>query len=319
MTREPRASFLLRVAVWSTPKREETRRLLACSPIMHHRSAHIPSILAMLVCSVACDVIEINHGKSLEARAQTLAEAYCAAYQACDCSPFATDAVHPDPEQCVERERTRLIDAFEQAEEHELEFDSGCMDQLLAHYEQLGCESIADINAEFGHPEWNSNFGCALYHGEVSGGICEGVPGTTWSDCEAGSRCGEQNACEPVMTESTAGEQGDSCGFTHVEFPYDCAMGLYCDQLDGCQPVQGQGEPCSSGGDGSMRCAVDHFCEPLTPDSIDGICQPRLDAGAPCMDSASCDGRCEMGVCIDMPALCLYTSLEPHTNHTPEI
>lgn len=268
------------------------------------------------MCSAACDVIEIDHGKKqLEARAQSLAEAYCAAYQACDCSAFPTDALHPDPEQCVERERARLVAAFEQAEEYDLEFDPSCMDQLVANYELLGCESLPRINAELGHPDWASNFGCALYHGDVSGGICEGVPGTMWSDCEAGSMCSDNNACRPGLS---IGEQGDSCGFTHVEFPYDCAMGLYCDQSEGCQPVQGLDEPCLLGGDGSMFCAVDLYCEPSMAGSIEGFCRPLLEVGSPCEFSHSCDGRCEysdnsmFGVCIDEPALCLNPSLQPH-------
>lgn len=272
----------------------------------------------MLGCVVACDVIEIDHGPPLVARAQTLAEAYCAAYRACDCSPFPTDALHPDPDACVEREQARLVAGFEQAEAYDLVFDSSCMDQLLARYELLGCESLASINAELGHPELASNFGCALYHGEVSGGVCEDVPGTVWSDCEAGSMCND-NACQPVL--SAADEPGAACGVTTVEFPLDCAAGLYCDQSDGCQPVQGLDEPCLIAGDGSMRCAVDHYCEPLSSDGIEGTCRPRLDAGAPCMlGPSSCHGRCEpseesldpaIGVCIDVPALCLNTSLEP--------
>jgi hypothetical protein len=283
---------------------------------MHPRSVHIPSLIAVLLCSAACDVIEIKHGKSLEARAQSLAEAYCAAYQACDCSAFPTDALHPDPEQCVDRERARLIAAFEQAEEHELAFDSGCMDQLLANYEQLGCDSLAVVNAQFGHPEWASNFGCALYHGDISGGICEPVAGTSWSDCEAGSMCHDNNACGPVID---PGAQGDACGVTHVDFPLDCEMGLYCNQLDGCQPVQGDGEPCLRGGDGSMRCAVDQYCAPVMPEDIEGTCQPLLAVGSPCTSAEMCDGRCEVpdnsaeGVCIDDPALCLNDSLQPPT------
>jgi hypothetical protein len=306
-------------AVFSMHGWEETRRSLACRPIMHPRSVHIPSFIAVLVCSVACDAIEINHGKPIVARAQTLAEAYCAAYQACDCSPFATDAVHPDPDQCVEQEKARLLAAFEQAEEYDLTFDSSCMDQLLANYELLGCESSSSVNAELGHPEWDSNFGCALYHGEVSEGICEGVPGTSWSDCEADSACWD-NACAPVRV---AGEQDDTCGVTNVEFPFDCAMGLYCDQTDGCQPVQGLDEPCLRAGDGSMFCAVDLYCEPIDSDMIEGICRPRLDAGSPCSSGLEpCEGRCEfpenttdgqLGVCIDDPALCINTSLQPHT------
>jgi hypothetical protein len=283
---------------------------------MHHRNIRNSSLIAMLMCSVACDAIEINHGKSLEARAQTLAEAYCAAYESCDCSPFATDALHPDPDQCVEQEKARLLAAFEQAKEHDLELDSGCMDQLLAKYETLGCESLTTVNAEIGHPEWASNFGCALYHGEVSGGICEDTPGTSWSDCEAGSVCRE-NACKPALV---PGEQDDTGGVTHVEFPLDCAMGLYCDQTDGCQPVQGLDEPCLRGGDGSMFCAVDLYCEPINSEMIEGICRPLLDAGSACTSGPKmCDGRCEIpdnsadGVCIDDPALCLNTSLAPHT------
>src|SRR5262245_13315949 len=120
MTREPSASFLRRAAVWSIHSREETRPGLACRPVMHHRSVRFSSIFALVASSVACDVIKIDHENPIAARAKSLAEGYCAAYQACDCVPFGNDALHPDPDQCVEEEQARLLRAFQEAEENNL-------------------------------------------------------------------------------------------------------------------------------------------------------------------------------------------------------
>ena len=134
---------------------------------MQRRNARACLLVSIgLVFVGGCDTIKIDHHAKLEARASSLAEAYCAAYQECDCTPLATDAVHPDPEQCVSEEKARLLSAFEKAEDEGLEFDSGCMDQLLSRYEALlrrmvGHEDgITDALFRFTRPLSGSYFWC---------------------------------------------------------------------------------------------------------------------------------------------------------------
>ena len=288
---------------------------------MQHRNARACLLASLgIVLAAGCDTIEINHHAKLEARATSLAEAYCAAYQACDCTPLATDAVHVDPEQCVSKEKARLLSAFEKAEEQDLEFDSDCMDQLLSRYQALDCGSIPSLHSELGNPTATENFGCALYHGDEVDGVCAIVDGTSWSDCAAGRMCGDQHECSVVQ--SLEG-QGESCSFIGSSgYSIDCQPGLYCDQFDGCQPAGTSGAPCLLGGDGSGQCVADHWCEPLGADTLEGICQPRVQAGEPCLLSGNdpCHGRCEpspdsqdpaIGACMDVPAVCLYEELRP--------
>lgn len=290
---------------------------------MQRRNARACLLVSVgIVFAGGCDTIAINHNAKLEARATSLAEAYCAAYQACDCEPLATDAVHPDPEQCVSKEQARLLSAFEKAEDDGLEFDASCMEQLLSRYDALSCESIPSLHSELGSWVLAENFGCALYHGDEVDGVCATVDGTSWSDCAAGRMCNVNNgehACQPV---NSSNAEGDACTFSGYSFSIDCQAGLYCDQFDGCQPAGTSGDPCLLGGDGSGQCASDHWCEPLNPDTIEGTCQPRLQAGEPCLGSGNdpCHGRCEtspdaedpaIGACMDVPAACLLEELRP--------
>jgi hypothetical protein len=132
--------------------------------------------------------------------------------------------------------------------------------------------------------------------------------------------CGDSNACSPVMS---SGELGDACSFSGYSLSsLDCEPGLYCDQFDGCQPGGESGDPCLLGGDGSGQCVSDHWCEPLGSDTIEGTCQPRIQAGEACLlDSPDgCHGRCEpsadsqdpaFGECMDIPAVCLHPELRP--------
>jgi hypothetical protein len=291
---------------------------------MQRRNARACLLLSVgLVLAAGCDTIKIDHHAKLEARATSLAEGYCAAYQACDCTPLGTDAVHPDPEQCVSDEKARLLSAFEQAEDQGLEFDSACMDQLLSRYESLGCESIASLHSAIGNPALAENFGCALYHGEQVDGVCAIVDGTSWSDCAAGRMCNDGlHECQPVVASKA---EGDACAFAGYSSSLDCKAWLYCDQFDGCQPAGVNGHPCLLGGDGSGQCVADHFCAPLDADAIEGTCQPRLQAGEPCplgSGNDPCHGRCEespdsqdpaIGACLDVPAVCLDEQLRPHS------
>ena len=207
-------------------------------------------LFVMLV--AGCDTIEIKHHAKLEARATELAEAYCAAYQPCHCETLATDALHPDPDHCVSEQKARLIAAFDQAEEDGLDFDPGCMSQLLSRYQELGCESFAAVQIELGNPALSENFGCALYHGDETDGICEVVPGTSWSDCAAGQECLD-NKCTPVQ-ELVA--EGEDCLVNLSEYSYECASGLVCSNQSGtCVPFIGAGEPCQIGGVADKRCA----------------------------------------------------------------
>jgi len=289
---------------------------------MQRRNARACLLVSIgLVFAGGCDTIKIDHHAKLEARATSLAEAYCAAYQECDCTPLATDAIHSDPEQCVSEEKARLLSAFEQAEDRGLEFDSGCMDQLLSRYASLGCESIASVQHQLGNPLLAENFGCSLYHGDEVGGVCAIVDGTSWSDCAAGQMCNDgNNECQPVVASK---DEGEACAFAGYSSSIDCQAGLYCDQFDGCQPGGATGDPCLRGGDGSGQCVADHWCEPNAPDAIDGTCQPLLQAGDPCVLASgdeACHGWCEpspdsldpaIGACIDVPAVCLHEGLRP--------
>lgn len=288
---------------------------------MQRRSVRARLFVSVALVSVAgCDTIKIDHHAALEARATKLAEGFCAAYQDCDCGPLATDALHPDPEQCVSEQKARILAAFEQAEDHGLDFDHSCMNQLLSRYQELGCESLEAVHIELGNPALFENFGCALYHGDQTDGICERTPGTSWSDCAAGRMCGDDNHCGPVMASASAGQ---ACAVNYSEFSLDCDAGLYCaDQTATCEPFIGAGEPCTLVGVGLTRCAPDHHCELLSEDSFDGTCQPLKAAGEPCnpMTDSLCLGWCvelegsddpTVGACIDVPAVCLYEGLQP--------
>jgi hypothetical protein len=291
---------------------------------MQHRSVRIRLLVSVVgVLAAGCDPIVIDHNAALEARATSLAEAYCAVYQACDCEPLATDAVYPDPEQCVSKEKTRLLAAFEQAESKKLEFDHDCMDQLLARYSELGCEDRASLHLELGNPALSDSFGCALYHGNKTDRICEGAVGTSWSDCAAGQRCVD-NACYPT---STLVPQGQACWLDYTEFAVVCAPGLYCSgKTNTREPFIAAGEPCVGAGSihDVTRCAPDHHCEPLSDDTVEGTCQPLMAAGEPCSSpwGGTCSGWClpsddsedpTVGVCTHIPAVCLYEDLRPPT------
>jgi hypothetical protein len=207
----------------------------------------------------------------------------------------------------VTAEKQRILAAFDQAEAYDLSFDQGCMDHLLSRYAELDCASVNTIHAQLGNPTVGENFGCALYHGGETDGICEASPGTAWSDCAAGLRCME-NACRPELT---LGAEGDACSFNASGNAIDCLPGLYCDQFDGCKAAQVLGEPCLIGGDGSLRCAADLYCDP-DGDGIEGICQARLGGGESCgEDQYACDGWCQDGVCLDVPGVCLDEALQP--------
>jgi hypothetical protein len=290
---------------------------------MQHRTIRVALFSAAgLVFAAGCDAIKINHHAVLEERATQLAETYCAVYQSCDCSPLATDAVHDDPEQCVSEEKTRLLAAFEEAEEDGLDFDAGCMNQLLARYQDLGCESFAAVQIELGNPLLYENFGCSLYHGDETDGICEPVPGTSWSDCASGWMCRDDNTCTPFL-ESTP--EGEACVVNYSAYSFECDAGLVCDDASAtCEPYVGAGEPCKTGGGHGMRCAPDHYCEPISEEEYqDGTCQPFRTGGEPCNPVADgfCLGWCvevegagdpAVGVCVDIPAVCLYEDLQPH-------
>jgi hypothetical protein len=233
--------------------------------------------------------------------------------------PIATDAVHPDPEQCVSEQTTRLLSAFEHAEDDGLEFDQGCMNQLLARYEVLGCESFATLQIQLGDPTLAENFGCSLYHGSEVDGICEAVTGTSWSDCATGYACFDAG-CQPIR--DSAGV-GGACTVNLSAYALDCDPGLYCTPDAGCQPCQAEGEPCVDGGDGTMRCAPDHWCE-VADGEFEGTCQPLWAAGDACNPTITdyCDGWCfdseesedpTIGSCVAVPGVCLYTDIQPPT------
>lgn len=287
---------------------------------MQHQRVRAGLLVSLGVLALtACDPIIINHRAVLEQRATSLAEAYCAVYQACDCEPLATDALHPDPSQCVAEQKTRLLAAFDQAEQYALDFDQGCMNELLSRYEQLGCEGIAGVQLEIGNPALGENFGCSLYHGDQTDGICERVAGTGWSDCAAGQMCGDDNRCGPKIGLVVSGQ---ACVINHSEFSLDCAAGLYChDQSATCEPFLALGEPCTANATAG-RCAPDHYCSLISADSIEGTCQPLLAASAPCDPTTDmqCLGWCivlegsddpTLGACVDIPAVCLHDDLQP--------
>jgi hypothetical protein len=287
---------------------------------MQHRSIRACLLASVgFVFAAGCDTIEINHHAKLEERATSLAEAYCAAYQSCDC-PFAGEGKYPEPDECLSKEKARLLSAFEKAEEEDLEFDQGCMDQLLARYQALGCESIPSMYVHLGTPELAENFGCALYHGDEVDGVCAIVGGTSWwSDCAAGRTCAD-NECRPVFV--SKGEGGE-CAFGGLPYSSECQPGLVCDQFEGCEPGGQTGDPCLGWGDGSQQCLADHYCDELVAEEPEGICQPLVQGGEPCPIDGSgnediCHGRCEpdpndpsVGACVDIPAVCEYMQLRP--------
>lgn len=314
MTRDPAPSFLAK----SARVDQETTSIPMCRVHMHTtRNTIVWGLGLSLLLVAGCDAVKINHGKGkvLDDRAEALAEAYCAVYASCDCAPIASDALFPDPSQCVAEEKQRLLSEFEQAEDDDLSFDQGCMDQLLSRYAELDCASISTIHAQLGNPATTENFGCAMYHGDETNGICELATGTPWSDCATGLQCFD-HSCQPALTLADAGEP---CTFNSSALALDCQPGLYCDQFDGCQPGQELGEACMIAGDGSMRCAAELFCAP-TGDSVEGICQALLDGGEACVNNQqSCHGWCQnvpdspdpnIGECLDVPAVCQYESLQ---------
>lgn len=275
---------------------------------MSNSSLHILAVVLALACTGGCESIIIDHGHGvIEARAETLAAAYCAAYTACDCSPLGGDAVHPDPDACEAEQQARIVQAFDAAEAADLEFDQACMDQLLARFGDLDCGSWSSVQAQFGNPALAEQFGCALYHGDVDGGVCNDVGGTPWSDCDAGLGCFD-HTCQPRIA---AGGEGAACTYASEVVSYDCEAGLVCDPNLGCIAGQQLGEPCLIAGDGSSRCGPELFCAPLDSDGIDGTCEALRSDGQACDNDWECHGWCREGACIDIPAVCLQPLLEP--------
>ena len=317
MTREPGSSFLVpdgRLS-WAPAGTEaqETRSGLACRGSMYDSRIRFGCLVGVLLAGTGCDVIKIDHGKT-KMRAEQLAEAWCAAYESCDCSPFPTDSFYPDPSECVAQETQRILASFEQAEDNGLSFDQGCMDQLIASYDtDLGCQSTSAVFATIGNPAAPENLGCALYHGDEVDGICEDVAGTPWSDCAAGLRCGA-NSCTPQLSLAGAGEP---CADSYGPQSHACEPGLYCDQVAGCTQPQQLGDPCEAGiGPGVLICAPDLYC-----DLLDDTCAALQAGGEVCRaDDFSCHGTCERpaddpnaeyGVCLDVPAICLSQNVQP--------
>jgi hypothetical protein len=282
---------------------------------MQHRRTLVFGLT--LLATAGCDVMKIGHRDDIDARATALAEAYCDAYQACDCGPIASDALFSDPGDCMVEQRAWLIPAFEEAEDRGLEFDQGCMDQMVARYGQLGCGDRPSVQLEFGAAGLQENFGCMLYHGERELGACESVLGAPWSECAAGMGC-FGGACQSLGT--TAAE-GEPCTHDYSAYASDCAPGLYCGADESCRPFIASGDPCSDWGSDPQRCAPDHRCAIVSEDPLAGICTPLLAAGDPCNPTthSDCPAWCvgtdandpTIGECVDAPAVCYDPELPP--------
>jgi hypothetical protein len=111
---------------------------------------------------------------------------------------------------------------------------------------------------------------------DVLGGVSF-FESTVHPACASDAYCGSGDLC------AAKNAAGESCDYDEA-----CVDGLRC-HLGVC----GTDEPIGTGGAclGDEDCTDSHYCAPAH------TCQPSKSAGAPCSESAECDGICEGTVC----------------------
>lgn len=298
---------------------------------------------------MACEARSLDHGiGEMEMRfAQDAATAYCEVLLACDC-PENWER-YADEASCIEQESEYIAEVQRRAQEGGLQFDTECAAFTLGRWAEIGCDDFEAAALRL-RPGSNSLFpSCRLYYGSVpEGEQCENAFGTIWNDCEQGSDCEEDDtrgsrctALEPFQADPPG--LGEPCVGGEPTARYSCEAPLYCAgmfqvETTTCQPYAGEGESCERtacaegllcdyGAGSTCRppspagspcsfvefspCGDDGYCDRGGIEATEGVCAPRLEPGATCVQpdacgegSCSCDpydgGPCE-GTCIPNP------------------
>lgn len=217
--------------------------------------------------------------------AERYAAAICSAYSRCDCMGVE----YADESEC-RTGAAALFDAV--ADTKHFEFDKRCFEDVLEHFESVGCGSS-------GHDTYVP---CIVFRGTVGqGGSCrsEAELLASWgpsisSGWLASTACeGDVPCAEHLCTNSFGpAAPGDRCTLS----TRDCATGpggtrLYCARDGVCKEAVVSGGAC----DHSRACAdADEYCEGARAEdpTSRGVCSPRLAEGSTCDPAAAaqCNG-----------------------------
>jgi hypothetical protein len=270
------------------------------------------TVMVLWMAAGGCDPEEIEHetgggtddgGDDPEATFPTrYAEAYCTALFACD--PVNTcwqDVPYSSEAECVDGERTALVEASAAAKEGGLVYDDACVDEWIAHYAEIGCDGENQILHRFGErPDFEH---CQPYYGTIPEGEdpCFDIVGTELSECAAGSYCSDET-CERVATFGCDCAEGSTCAFTD-----DDAV---------CEPILALGETCMM--DGLVRtgvCTVDTYCDyDFDQDGMligPAVCAESIADGSACEFDFECASSLCDGVCVPAPPFLCYPATAP--------
>ena len=237
----------------------------------------MPRIFAILLVPLTSCATDPDH---LTVVARRYADAVCSGYVACDCQSQGGE--YQDEAACVAQKTDDILRAFRYAREHELSYDSDCMDKRIAEIESLGC-GVLTLNSE----KFNHQGACHVFGGELSfGHACTRVPGGFGSNCEFGHDCveectfsyedfvgaGESCNIETLLCDSylecydgvcrASPKLGEPC----LGVPWSCGEGLYCEEDSLlCVPSLAAGDTC-----GAFQCAAGLHCDP-----DDETCRPK--------------------------------------------
>ncbi|MEM9460004.1 MAG: hypothetical protein AAGF11_37860 [Myxococcota bacterium] len=254
-------------------------------------------------------------------QADRVANAFCAAYYACDCVDSFPD--HETEAECRTLISQGLTQRLEQGINRELEYDPECLEANVAFYEEIGCtisRQLFETDELLGLLDLaNEALQCRTYHGPLTlNEECTPLATARGGECEPGLACDEDfEMCldiSPLPEGEQCGDNGRPCGSglwcasssTNVQFTCKppatpgmscvdsaCTLGSWCDPTDFiCHPFPELGQPC--GGRYNDLCGPDLSC------NEERQCVAAAAEGASCVDTSCGSGlacgsaeRCE--------------------------